>query len=436
MRPDDRDLQRLGPFPAGVNNLSRETSVPGRALREAVNVDLSDDGKVRRRDGYTLVETLESPSALFGAGRRGFVAAQGTLYAFEVEGGAASALIPIQSGLRLDARLAVAMIEPHLFVSDGDQTLRIAPDNTVTPWTPPTPPAPATMVVGGSGSMPSGRYRIALTYRDADGVEGPASQEVIVATLADADQLRVLLFNVPAGYAANVYMTKPNGSELLLAARVPAGATSVDFAAEPTLGRPCPTVNMQALPAGEFALYYRGRLWVAFDEYLVASAPFQYTVAELDHATMPFSEQITGVAAAGDSGGGFFVGQESKVYYVSGNSPNEMTPVEKYPFGMVPGTLAMAPGAQLPLEAPPTEPVPIWLATNGVVCVGLPDGSVLPLSEKSFAADVGATGAAMFLQRDGESRYVATTAEPRENSFALRDEVAFEIIRNGIPVSI
>lgn len=436
MRPSDRDMQRVGPFPAGANNLSRETSVPGRALREAVNVNLSDDGKVRRRDGYALIEAMESPTALFGAGRRGFVAAETTLYAFEVVGDDVSSVTPIYTGLRLDARLAVAMIEPHLFVSDGDQNLRIAPDNTIAAWSAPVPAAPAVMVIGGSGSMTGGRYRVAITYRDAEGVEGPASQEVVVATLADSDQLRVMLFGTPAGYAANVYMTKPNGSELLLAARAPLGAASVDFAADPALGRPCPTVNVQPLPPGEFALYFRGRLWVAQGTYLVASMPFQYTVAELDHATMGFSEQITGLAAAGDTGGGFFVGQESKVYYVSGNSPSELTLVEKYPFGMVPGSLAMAPGARLPLETPPTEPVPIWLATNGVVCVGLPDGSVLPLSEKTFAADVGATAAAMFLQRDGESRYVATTAEPRENSFAMRDEVAFEIIRNGIPVPI
>src|SRR5690606_8204835 len=119
-----------------------------------------------------------------------------------------------------------------------------------------------------------------------------------------------------------------------------------------------------------------------------------------DFSTMTFSEDITGLGAAGEAGGSFFVGQRSKVYLVRGDSPDQLTLSEKYPAGIVEGTLTMVPGARLPLEAPPSEPVPMWLATNGVVCVGLPDGTVLPLTETRYAADVGATGAGFFTQRD------------------------------------
>ena len=143
----------------------------------------------------------------------------------------------------------------------------------------------------------------------------------------------------------------------------------------------------------------------------------------------PFSRGATG---AGEAGGGFFVGQESKVYFVTGDRPDDLRLSEKYPAGMVEGTLQMVPGAKLPFEQPPTEPVPVWLATNGVVCVGLPSGEVAPLSEGRYVAAVGKTGAGAFLQRDGESRYIATTEAPDENVFAARDEVTYEVVRNGI----
>ena len=84
MRPSDRDLVALGPFPGGVNNVARETSVPARSLREAINVNLSDDGKLRRREGYTLLESLPNASSIIGAGRRGFILAGSDLHAFEV----------------------------------------------------------------------------------------------------------------------------------------------------------------------------------------------------------------------------------------------------------------------------------------------------------------------------------------------------------------
>lgn len=433
MRPSDRDLQQLGPFPAGANNLSRETSVPRRSLREAVNVDLSDDGKVRRRKGYELIEPFEAPSALVAYGRRGFVLADGTLYAFEVEDQVVSTPLPIYSGLRPDARLAHAVIEPDLFLSDGDQNLRVAPDNQITPWSIPTPGEP--LVVAAGGPMDAGRYMFAVTGRLPAGEEGPPSATVLVEAQDAAQFFLTLPPALPDVPRFAIYMTKVNGSELLFVGSVPSNAGTVTVAS-PKLGRPMVTDHAQPMPPGEFAMYFRGRLWVATDALLTASEPFQYSVTQTDFNTIPFSETITGLGTAGEAGGAFFVGQQSKVYLARGDSPGDLSLTEKYPFGMVPGTLAMVPGARLPLDAPPSEPVPAWLATNGVVCIGLPDGSVLPLTEANYAADVGATGAGMFLQRNGESRYIATTANPRENVFAVRDEVAFEVVRNGIPVPV
>jgi len=50
-----------GPWPQGMNNTAPEGDLPrneaGRpaALREADNIDLSKEGRIRRRDGYSAV---------------------------------------------------------------------------------------------------------------------------------------------------------------------------------------------------------------------------------------------------------------------------------------------------------------------------------------------------------------------------------------------
>ena len=435
MRPSDRDLQQLGPFRAGINNLSRETSVPRAALREAVNVVLSDDGKVRRREGYELLEPLPGATSIFASGRRGFVSAGGTLFTFEAHGQALSGLTPIAAGLRADARLTSALIEPDLFVSDGAMNLRIDPSNNITPWSVDEAAMPVVSAAPG-GALTAGRYEITITYRNALGEEGPASLPGMVEVLADASAILVQLPPVPSIYPrVAIYATKPNGTEPLLVGHVPRNAGTVTIS-DNRRGRPCPTLDLYPLPPAEHALYWRSRLWLAGGSVLVASEPFQYGLYRPDETTMHFAEQITGIGTTGEAGGGIFVGQESRTYYARGDRPNALALEEKYPAGIVVGTLTMVPGAQLPLDAPPTEPVPMWLATNGVVCVGLPDGSVLPLTETRFAADVGATGAGAFIQKDGESRFVATTAEPSENGFAVRDEVVFEVVRNGIPITV
>lgn len=431
MRPENRELSSIGPFPLGANNLARETSVPRTQLREAVNVDLSDNGKARRRHGYTQLDALSHATSLFGYGERGFVLEGDELLAFEVRGRQLTGLIPIASGLQA-GRLAHTLIEPDIFVSDGQRNLRIGPGNEVSDWTPPQPDSPAVMSFSEGGALDAGRYRAALTLRAADGTEGPPSP-VLDFELSEGQYPTLSLPTAPAGYRAMLYMTKPNGRELLFVGSPPAGATSVNVMTQ-RLGRPIATDHMQAMPPGRHSLLFRGRLWVALGELLTASEPFQYGVTQLDFNTIPFSEHITGLGAAGEQGGGFFVGQRSKVYFLEGDSPGQMALREQYPAGMVEGTLTMIPGARLPFEAPPSAPVPIWLATNGVVCVGLPDGSVAPLTEGRYAAAVGKTGAGMFVQRDGESRYVTTTQDPDENTFAATDEVSYEVVRNGIVI--
>lgn len=431
MRPDNRDLSTIGPFPLGANNLARETSVPRSQLREAVNVDLSDNGKARRRRGYTKLDDLTHATSLFGYDNRGFVLESDELLTFEIVDGAMTGLSPIVDGLQ-SGRLAHTLIEPDIFVSDGQRNFRITPDSRVLDWTPPQPAPPTVASINTGGALDAGRYRVGVTLRAQDGAEGPPSAPVDFELQAD-EHPTLALPAAPHGYRLMVYMTKPNGKELLFVGSPPVGAASINIMTQ-RLGRPLATDYMQALPPGRHALLFRGRLWVANEAELVASEPFQYGMTQLDFNAISFSEKITGLAAAGEVGGGMFVGQRSKVYFLEGDHPDQMTLREQYPAGIVEGTLAMIPGARLPFEAPPSVPVPIWLATNGVVCVGMPDGSVAPLTEGRYAASVGRTGAGTFVQRDGESRYIATTQDPDENRFAAVDEVSYEVVRNGIVI--
>ena len=224
MRPSDRDLEALGPFPGGANNLARETEVPRTQLREAVNVDLSDRGTIRRRRGYAKLEALNDAGALLGYGRRGFVLEGDELLAFEVEGNTLSGLIPIASGLR-PGKLAHTLIEPDIFVSDGVQNLRIAPDNTVSQWTPPLLPAP--QVDTTDGSLDPGRYQLVVVSRMASGEEGPPSDPVDITIYMTAGLALSFGPTPPGVHRIAIYMTKPNGRELLLAGAVPAGVATV-----------------------------------------------------------------------------------------------------------------------------------------------------------------------------------------------------------------
>lgn len=422
---DDRLLDALGPWPSGANNLARETAVPRTQLREAVNVDLFSDGRVRRRKGRRKVLDIADPHSMFSIGRACLFAAGPTLYELTSDFTAN----PIGT-VTPNAPLYYEFIEPYVFISDGTNTYRYSPGAALRSWSIPAPGAPQLSASEG-GSLPAATYYVATAYRLNSGEEGSASPQARIALVSEAG-IRVDLPAPPAGVdRVSVYMTKPNGEQLMLAATVPAVATSITLAS-PQLGRMADTLDTAPMPAVAHPCYHNGRLLGFVDELLVWSEPNRYGITRLDYNFTAFSEPGTMIASPGEGSPGVFIGQASRTYFLRGASPADASLREVYPYGVVPRSKIMVPGSKLPMDNPPTEPVPVWMATNGAFVVGMPDGSVLPLSEKRYAANVGPEAATLYRESEGLAQCVAAVRDPSQNAFAVGDSASAEVVRNGI----
>lgn len=427
---DERSLVSIGPFPAGSNNIALETSVPARAARRVVNADFNDDGKIQRRQGRTKVFGAVEPHSLWGFGDRGFFAMGTRLYAFTVADGYPTPPVELTNQLSPDAPLTFTVIEPDIFVSDGQSNYRIGLDNSFSDWSVPTAEQPGLFEV--QGSLPAGRYMVAVALKNDTGEEGPLSLHSTIEVGDNAGiEVNVRAWGDPK-LRTVIYMTKPNGTELLFAASMPASASSKVFLKQ-NLGRAPVTQHTDPMPAGRFSAIWNGRLLVAVGNIVYWSEPLQYGVTNLSYNYRVFSDTVTMLAAI-DTAGGFFVGQGKHTYFVSGADPSDARLVSAYAFGVVPGTQTMVPGARLPFDVPPVMPVPMWLASNGVFCVGMLDGTVQPLTETRYAAQHADAGAVMFDQRAGKNRYVATLRNPSDNNFAMSDQFTAEVVRrNNIP---
>ncbi len=424
--PRDSDLMTLGPWKGGANNLASETNVPAASFRKGVNVDVTDAGKTRRRAGRTLVEAAVEPHSGFGYGTRGFFSQGGQLCVFEVINGLESGVSDI-ADIDPYARLAHCLIEPDIFVSDGETNLRIGPDSIATPWSIQRGPTPMMTAVAG-GTLQTATYHVALAYKAMTGEEGPLGDRIAIS-IPDGQSIS-LTFLPATGLRTVVYMTKPNGTELLHLVTAPVGVAAVSIQKQ-RLGRSPSTMDLDEMPGAAFAAVWKGRLLTGKNQMVVWSEPNQYGLTNLAYNYLPFVEDITMLAAV-ETASGFFVGQESRTYYVAGDDPADARVVEAYPNGVIPGTMTMIPGARLPLESPPAVPVPMWMATNGVFCVGFPDGTVLPLTETRFVARSGTEGASLFDQRNGLNRFVATVRNPTDNNFAMSDQFTAEVVRNNL----
>lgn len=416
----------LGPWPRGAHNVGPENSVPPRHVRKALNIDFDDSGKPRRRDGRTRVIIATEPRCLWGNNRRMLFAVGGSLY--EVD----ASLDPreIATDISPTATLAYCEIEPYVYVSDTERAFRVDRDGLVTSWTVPTPTQLA-VVATGTGGLDEGRYLVAAAYVNDTGEESPPTRtmEVVVAA---GQALRFTLPAAPAGVSrARFYMTKPNGTQLLLAATAPVASTVVTIMRQ-RLGRPLIDNEYAPLPAGQFAAYFNGRLYVSIGPVIYWSEPNHYSVMSADFNFLPFAGDVTMLAAPSEGSAGFFAATADRTYFVRGNDPSDTQLVEAYSAGAIANTMTHVPGANLALDNPVPGTVPMWIAANGVFCAGLPDGTVFAMTEQRFVSALAGTGAAGYRLHRGTHQFVASLLNPITNLAGFSDSVSTTIVRNGI----
>lgn len=115
--------KKLGPFNLGVNTRLPDTglSIPkvGTYLRSGVNVDLTADGKIRRRKGTTSVRAGTACHSLWADGSVGYYADGVNLY--RIRTGPASTLSreTVRSDLIIGLRLSYAVVGDTTYYSNG-----------------------------------------------------------------------------------------------------------------------------------------------------------------------------------------------------------------------------------------------------------------------------------------------------------------------------
>ncbi|HRO60513.1 MAG TPA: hypothetical protein PK177_15325, partial [Burkholderiaceae bacterium] len=178
----DGQLYKAGPWPRGVNNTAEEGALPENeygtrpiALREAVNVDLTAQGRPRRRRGYAPAMS----GALAHSGWRDSALPFG-LY---VDGGALKAVFDdlTTQDLGVDvgnAPVSYARINDRVFFSNNSVSGLITPDLQAWSWAPECPLGQPACAAATGYSLDKGMYQVAVTFTDLLGRESGAALAV------------------------------------------------------------------------------------------------------------------------------------------------------------------------------------------------------------------------------------------------------------------
>lgn len=423
MSVTDKQVRSLGPWRGGVDQLSREDSLPERSssgslerrLREALNVDIEDDGKVRRRSGYTSVVGQLNAHSLFTSpsGRWVYFNGNGSIYALDSTNDSVTLL---GSGYEPLYSISYANVNGVTYFSNGSVTGVIDEDTlSILPWgiEPPSVPSSA-----------SGDLLAALTYVTNTGEESGAAAIFTTGTtlaLPSSSDSRVV--------SIRVYASPDNGDEVYLYKEVPNGTPSVDLSGNRSGGVALETAFCDRMPAGHIVRYFNGRIYVASKNVLYWSLPLYYGVHDTAANFLYYSDPITLMEPIGEEG--IYVSAGKRTYFLSGRGPEDFSQAIRHPAGAVPGTGQPVRGGIMGLED--DRLFVYWWSKAGYPVLGGPDGRVLPIRDSQIASGEAESGATILREWEGLTQLITMLRGSGQAGLRVTDSAEVTVTRVDSP---
>lgn len=424
----DDDLVRLHGWPLGINNVAGETAMPRSdegtplALRDAVNIDLDKAGKPRRRQGSSIVHAASLGHSLWSDDHLSF-----GLY---VDDGELCALhederreaLSLQVG---DHPLSYTLINDRILWSSATHCGLLTADLQPHPWAPEHPGAPLAMIT--PGSLPAGIYQLTATFTDKLGRESGCNAATVIE-VPDLHSIEVMLPQPvsPETVAVNLYLTDANDQGLRLHSTHAPGTAQVIVHQQAT-GRALSTQFMEPMPPGHIVGHHNGRLYVATGRELRWSEPLRYGMwSPRSRVMLPQRADLIATVGDGTEGAGVFVAAGDRTYWLAGRTPDDYTLQIAYSSGAVPGTAVQVSGTVFGLET--TTKVNAWLARNGLFCLGLPGGQIVPLKQGEAVVDAADAGAVLIRQEGGLQQLIVALRSPQRQGLAVTDTAVAHVI--------
>lgn len=392
---------KLGPFRAGMDNRARDFSIPAGAVRDAVNVDIPNDGTPRRRSGRTsLIASIRTHSLWSPKdGSEGFYLSDGSLHRFTSDGLSTTLL----TGLSPLARGVFCEIPGRGIAFSNGQVIKRIVDSVVKPFGIAQSQDLPMLVATTGGALVAGKYEVAVSHVDKDGEESGITISNYVDVL-DGGKITVTLPRTadPAATKARIYVSARNGQADYLNGEVPIATATYNILLTNDSGKRSSTMFLMPLPAGDILAFYNGRTYSHANGILYYTEPWSGQYRPLANF-IPFPEDVSIVAAMPD---GLFIVAD-KTYFLPGTS--SMSGDAK-----ILGTLrvvAETTGVRGTMVHLPNSPSVMWFTPRGLVMAG-PGGSLSFVQEKQVAVQPANEGAALYREVDGLHQVITSLRDP------------------------
>lgn len=397
-------------FAGGMNMLAPDYALPDGAVRNATNLDVTNEGVLRTRQGYA--------STPIAAGVRCHSLHSTAAFMLHADG----ASLNRTTAAGTDAVAAVQPARPIAYAtlpggnvvwSDGGSIGQVGASGTSFELCLPSPGAPVLAAAAG-GRLKAGRYLVAGAWVAMSGEESPPSLPVDVQ-LQDGQGIALsgIPAQAPAGAAGmRIYCSHTNEAELFEADFVGVGVTTAIIDAPPT-GRQLETLFEAAFPACSVLAFAAGRLLGIRGNLFLWSEPFRPGVWRPSQNFIQLAGPGSMIAPTQD---GVYVGTlgqdgNGEVIFLAGFDYSKSGYLPVTPYGAYPGTLVDMPHT---MQMGWASPQGFVIADNG--------GQVTNISFDKVAFPAALRGGAMVREENGIRQIVTgLSSSGPANQFAATD---------------
>lgn len=401
---DEREgLQEYADWHGLRNNISTESFAPGD-LVVALNIDVDDALNISRRKGYSAPVTGAVDRDLWASGSVCLGVGSNVLKLIQPDYSTAT----LYAALSPSRSLSYAAVADRVFWVNGSE-LGCIQNGVNRSWGITPPAAPNASIA--SGSLDGGIYQVAVTYLRQDGQESGAARASVIS-IPDSGGISLSSISVSADPTIThkvIYATTVGGETLYRAAIIDNATTAFVIAGPPSDVSPLMTQFLSPPPAGDYIAESRGHMLVAAGSRLYPSEPYAHELFDL-RKSIPFGDVITMIAPISDGKiyrqHGVFVGTQSQLIWLEGDSPGKWEYRVLMNVGVIPGTLSYCDGELL--GAGDSKERIAFFATKTGLCAGKMGGEFVNLTQARFAYPVQERGAGIVRRHQGMAQYIVS----------------------------
>jgi len=406
----------------------------GYLLRDAVNVDVTPQGTLKRRRGATLSAVTGTDTHSLWASDAGAFYADGvtlnTVHATAL-GIASVAVInhdstnaTISKGSRLSYSDAP---EGGVYWTDGMKLERIT-DGVTAPIAPMLPAVlpKVTLLKWGEWDpfgplvpgLREGLYTVLFTAIDGEGRESASTQPIQLNARVNEGEF-VIQIDYAGDIDVAVYVSEEGGTSPRFVGVITTGGQLL-INTQPD-GRECPTYGMLPLPAGQIVRSFSGRTIVASGSILYYSEPYAPGLYMADSGFIPFPSRITIVEPVQGASQGLYVVSDNTYWLAGDFTQTNLT--TSLPYGAVEGTSVIR----------YDQNIAHWMSVRGLVAAAT-GGDIKNLQEAHIAVSSAVTGATVVMDRNGVKQAVTSLFGSSPHQQAMASSYMDAEIINGATV--